>query len=424
MAQSRTVATPAQALHESETAAGERWAVSGRPTPTRAVVQRMAPIAVLVAMILSGACSSSHSVLSPVSPPTAQRSPQGSLPGNLIASSLPAPVQTLRALSCPTARRCWAVGSLLVTSSAPAGAALLATIDGGSSWTIETVPPSVRYLSAVACPSTRSCTAVGQIGLTGAGPGAILTTADSGTTWTLQSVPDGTTDVTAVDCRADGRCTALGVLSGRVTALTSSATGIWGAGGVLPTVGSATALSCIDANHCWATATQAVDVGHVVGVIETTSDGGSTWAVQRLPIGTGALHGIDCHNGTTAGTRISCTAVGTTSTVVGGARVGQGVVLTTGDGGGSWSAEPVESTAADLLGVSCSAGSCVAVGTTVKTTSQAGAVLLAGAAGGTGSVWHRASEANVALPLSAISCVQLSTCVMVGESISAQLAAG
>lgn len=393
----------------------------GKPTPTRPVGRCVAPIVALVALGLSAACSSAPSGMATVSPTTSPSSSLGSWYGHLNASPLPATVHTLRAISCPTARRCWAAGSTLATASVPAGAALAATIDGGSSWTIETVPASVRYLSAIACASPRSCTAVGQVGLTGAGPGAILTTVDSGATWELQSVPVGTTDVTAVDCRPGRRCTALGVVSGRVTVLAPTSTGIWEPGGVLPTVVTATALSCTDASYCWATATQPVDVDHVIGVIAATSDGGTTWALQRVPAGTGALQGIACHSGATGGTRTSCTAVGTTSTIISGSRVGQGVVLTTENGGSSWTAEPVPSTIADLLGESCGAGPCVAVGTTVTTSSQAGIAILTGVVGRTRSVGKRASVAHVALPLTAVSCVTMSVCVMVGESVAAQL---
>lgn len=349
--------------------------------------------------------------------------------GALTTTTLPAPVQTLRAVACATAQRCWAVGSTLATSTAPAGPALVATTDGGATWAVLTLPPTVGYLSGIACSSARSCTAVGQVGVTGVGPGAVLTTSN-GTSWVLQVVPAGTTDVTAVDCRAGGRCTALGVVSGVVTTLVPSHAGTWVATGRLPAPASvATGLSCTDATHCWATAAQSVDVGHVIGVIDVTSDGGTTWASQHVPVGTGALQGIDCTPGTdatraAAGAGASCTAVGTTATVLGGARTGQGVVLTSANGGGRWTAAPVTTTSADLLGVSCTAGSCVAVGTTAATAPQAGVVVLAATAGTSGGIWRRAVAAPVALPLTAVACLSLSACVMVGESVTAHLAAG
>ena len=416
---------PARVICRCDHPAGKGSAVPGRPSPIRAVVRCTAPVIALVVLALSGACSSPFSGTRTTGPTTAPSSSLVPWHGSLVASALPAPVQTLRAVTCPTARRCWAVGATLASASSPAGAALVATIDGGASWTVESVPPTVRYLSAIACASSRSCTAVGQVGLTGIGPGAILTTANGGATWVLQTVPAGTTDITAVDCRSAGRCRALGVVTGRVTTLIPSSPGSWGAGGALPPVASAaTALSCIDGSYCWATATQSIDVDHVVGVIAATSDGGTTWTLQHVPAGTGALQGIDCTSGTTGGTRNSCTAVGTTSTVLGGARAGHSVVLTSGNGGGSWISAPVESTAADLLGLSCAAGPCVAVGTTVASASQAGVAILTGVGGGSGSAWRRATVAHVALPLTAVSCVTLSACVMVGESVAAHLSDG
>jgi len=396
----------------------------GKPTPTRSAGRYVALIVALVALGSSAACSSASPSTRAVGPTATPSASQGAWHGSLTVSTLPAPVQTLRAVTCPTARRCWAIGSTLATATSPVGAALVATTDGGATWTVETVPPTVRYLSAVACASTRSCSAVGQVGLTGVGPGAVLTTVNGGATWVLQSVPVGTTDVTAVDCRTGGRCTALGVVAGRVSTLMPSSPGSWGAGGALPpVVSAATALSCIDGSHCWATATQSVDVDHAVGVIAATSDGGTTWALQHVPAGTGALQGIDCTSATTVETRTSCTAVGTTSTVPSGARAGQGVVLTSGNGGASWISAPVASTTADLLGVSCTVGPCVAVGTTVASASQAGVAILTGA-DGAGPGWRRASVAHVALPLTAVSCVSVSACVMVGESVAAHLSDG
>jgi hypothetical protein len=192
----------------------------------------------------------------------------------------------------------------------------------------------------------------------------------------------------------------------------------------------ATALACTDATHCWATAAQAVGVGHLIGVIAATADGGDPWSPQRVPVGTGALQGIDCtprkaSDGRPAdGTGASCTAVGTTATVLSGARSGQGVVLTSADGGGTWTSDPVTPTSADLLGVSCTAGPCVAVGTSVATTPQAGLVVLTAPGNRPAAVWRTATLVPVALPLTGVDCVSLSACVVVGESVSARLAPG
>jgi hypothetical protein len=407
----------------------------------------MAALVVVMALATVTACGSGSpppSTGSATSPATSL----GPWQGTLVATTLPAPVQSLRSVACPTARRCWAVGSTLGNSSFPAVAALVTTTDGGATWTVRAPPPTVGYLSAIACSSTRSCTAVGQVGLTGIGPGAIVTTENGGSTWSLEPVPAGTSDVTAVDCRPDGSCLALGVVSGRVTALTPSSTGAWTAGGVVPTPASvATSLSCTDSVHCWATSAQLVDVGHVIGLVAVTSSGGATWTLQTVPVGTGALQGISCTAGpsskTTAvgtgartastsgttttpdtGTGATCVAVGTTATTLGGVRTGQGVILTSSDGGGTWVPAKVTPTAADLLGVSCAAGPCVTVGTTVAGAPRAGVMVLAGAAADPGTSWRRAVTAPVALPLTGVACVSLASCVATGESVSVRLAAG
>lgn len=387
--------------------------------PTRTA--RLAAVAIVVGAA-AAACSSGSTGSPATGPATSSATATlGPWQGSLVTTTLPPRVQALRAVACPTARRCWAVGSSRATSSSPAGPAIESTSDGGATWSAEPVPPTVGYLSAIACASTRSCTAVGQVGVTGEGPGAVLTTSNGGTTWTLQPVPTGTTDVTAVDCRVGGRCTALGVVTGQVTTIAPSS-GMWTAGGSVPAGPAvATALSCTDGTHCWATASQAVDVGHVTGVVAATSDGGATWTLQHVPTGTGALRGIDCVPGPSAAVGASCVAVGTTTTVLSGGRGGLGVVLTSGNGGRTWTSAPVSPTAADLLAVSCTAGPCVAVGTSVDSAPASGVVVLTGVAGLSAQTWRRAVVAPVALPLTGVSCVSLSACVVVGESVAAHL---
>jgi len=376
----------------------------------------------------SGAASSSGGATAATAPPLAP------FLGTLTTVTLPAGIQSLRGVACPSADRCWAVGTTLGSARAPASAAVLTTTTGGASWRAQAIPPTVGYLAGIACPTTRTCTAVGQLGTDGAGPGAVLTTTDSGATWVLQSLPAGSTDVTAVDCLPAGPCSALADVAGRVTALAPGAPGApWVARGALPaTVASATALACTDARHCWTTVLSPVDVGHVTGSVAGTADGGATWALQSVPSGTGALEGIDCtrpavpatSTTSAAAARVDCTAVGTTATGTGATRSGRGLVLTTADGGTTWTPAPVTATSAALLAVSCGAGPCAAVGTTVAGAPQAGVVVLAGSSGASPSAWAHAAVAGIPLPLAGVSCRSLSTCVMVGESVSARLGAG
>jgi len=384
--------------------------------------------------VLMGTAACGSAATSPGGTTAATAQPLAPFRGGLTTVTLPAGIQSLRGVACPSANRCWAVGTTLGTARAPASAAVLTTTTGGASWRVQSIPPTVGYLAGIACPTTRACTAVGQVGTDGAGPGAILSTVNAGTTWVLQSLPTGSTDVTAVDCLPAGPCAALADVAGRVTALGPGAPGApWVARGELPaTVASATALACTDARHCWATVLSPVDVGHVAGSVAGTADGGATWALQAVPSGTGALEGIDCtrpavpDTSTTSAAmaHVDCTAVGTTATGTGATRSGQGLVLTTVDGGAAWIQTPVTATSAALFAVSCGAGPCVAVGTTVASAPQAGVVVVGGSPGAPPSEWRRAVVVGVPLPLAGVSCRSLSSCVMVGESVSAHLGAG
>jgi hypothetical protein len=399
-----------------------------------AATRRRLVAGLLLGILMGTAACGSGATSSTGGATAATAQPLAPFQGALTTVTLPAGIQSLRGVACPSANRCWAVGTTLGSARAPASATVLTTTTGGASWTVQSIPPTVGYLAGIACPTTRACTAVGQIGTDGAGPGAVLTTTNAGTTWVLQSLPVGSTDVTAVDCLPAGPCSALADVAGRVTAVVPGAPGApWVARGALPaTVASATALACTDARHCWTTVLSPVDVGHVAGSVAGTADGGATWALQAVPSGTGALEGIDCtrravpDTSTTsaAAVRVDCTAVGTTATGIGATRSGQGLVLTTTDGGTTWTPTPVTATSAALLAVSCGAGPCVAVGTTVASAPQAGVVVLAGSPGASPSGWRRAAVVGVPLPLTGVSCRSLSSCVMVGESVGAHLGAG
>jgi hypothetical protein len=452
------------------------------------VTRRQLAASVAVALVAVAGCGSPATTSTGGSTPTVTP-PLAPWIGSFTTDTLPPTVQALRAVTCPTAKRCWAVGSTQGTGSTPSTATVATTVDGGSSWIVQPIPATIGFLSAIACSGPRACTAVGQIGSDGTGPGAVVSTLNAGATWTLEPVPAGTTDVTAVECGATGGCMALASIGGRVTALSSAGVGApWVAGGALPsTVSAATGISCTNATLCWATGVSPDGLGHVSGVIVGTPDGGATWALEPVPPGLGALEDVACtptvppvipgisgapgSSGTSGtpgrldapsatpvtvppssttssttsssapsssvpsssvpatsttvpGSDVDCTAVGTTSTVVGAGRTGQAVVLTTSDGGLTWAPAPVTSTGADLLSVSCDAGPCAAVGSTVASTPGAGLVVLTGPAGNSPTGWRKAVVATVGLPLTGVDCRSLSTCVAVGESISAHLTTG
>lgn len=423
-------------------------------------------VAAVVAVMMTAACTSSTDGV----PPPSTFGADSPWLGTFTAAALPPPVNALTALDCVNASRCWALGSTVGVGGAPNGAAIIATTDGGARWRTQVIPPTVGYLSGIACSDAHDCTAVGQAAPNG--QAVIIATTDGGATWTQVPTPPGILDLSAVSCQSDHQCIAIGSTAGGDVALVSASTGsAWTQGGALPaTMSSATGISCSDDRTCWVTAQTVLNLDHVAGAVALTTDGGSQWATATTPPGLGALNGISCLAGsptgngafptttttttTTSATAVSpappstaapstttppasssttaptapvvgvagvrCTVVGTTATSLVAARSGHGLILTTDNGGATWTNQSVTPTSASLVGVSCPAiGSCVAVGSSVATSSQAGLVILTGSQQ---RPWKRPAVVGSPQPLTAVSCLTNSQCVVVGEAISEHLA--
>jgi hypothetical protein len=451
------------------------------PTPAsrsdRSKVRIGVGLTMAVMAMVTTACSSSPSGSTATPSTIAAGSPWT---GTFTPVNLPAPVNSLSALDCSTAKACWAVGSTVGSAAAPNGAAVIASVDGGAKWTNQVVPATVGYLSGISCSDRHRCTAVGQ---TSAGQAAIISTADGGSSWVLQTVPAGILDITTVSCRPDDACVAVGSTTGGLVSLGSAspASG-WVQQAALPTtISGATDLSCTDATDCWVTGFSSVDVDHASGVVVLTTDGGATWSTVVTPPGIGYLSGVSCLPGsatadgalpttptTTTPTTVAtstttapsaagattsstpttttttpaptttavttppppttpvvglagghCTVVGTTATTLSGSRTGHGLVLTTANGGATWTSQSITTSAASLRDVSCPAiGSCVAVGSAVATSAQAGLVILTGSAD---HPWKHPANLGIPQPVLAVSCVSRSHCVVVGQSISEYL---
>ncbi len=430
----------------------------------------MGLLAVVAATVLSAAaCTNSASSGGSATPSTFG----GGSPwlGAFATSALPAPVNSLTDVACATASGCWAVGSTVGGAGAPNGAAVIATSNGGATWSNQVIPTAVGYLSRVACSDQRHCTAVGQATQTSDGQAVSIATADGGATWSLESVPPGILDLTAVTCRPDRSCTAVGTTPGGTVALTSTgpAAGWKQAGPLPPGMSGATGISCTTADKCWTTGKTTVDADHVAGTVAVTTDGGAAWATVATPKGLGALDGVSCLQGaatgagavptTTAATTATttatapaagqpqagvttttvaptttapapivgvsgarCVVVGTTATTLDGTRSGHGVLLTTENGGATWSSHTVSPASAGFAGVSCTAvGTCVTVGTTDSASPSAGLIVLTGQSG---NPWGTPAVLASPQALTAVSCIAVSACVVVGESISEHLAGG
>ena len=436
---------------------------------------RRALLAVILAATVGSAAACSQTTPSAGSGTASTIAGGTSWLGAFVTERLPQPVNTLTDVSCVTALRCWAVGSTVGGAGAPNGAVVIATANGGVSWTNQVIPPEAGYLSHIDCLSRRLCAAVGQENQATGAQAVALGTDDGGVTWTLESVPSTVLDITALDCRAGGSCLAVGTVPGGTVALGApSAASGWTVLGPLPAgITGATAVSCTSSDDCWVTGYRQTGSDAVAGAVALTTDGGTAWAPVSTPAGLGFLDDVSCRVGpTTAAGALptttvvpvpttttappaapgattsttapptttttpppttttppvvgvagaACVVVGTTATTLNGTRSGRGLLLDTGNGGASWDSPTLPSGVAGLSGASCTAaGSCVAVGTTPESAAAAGVIVLSRS---TAAPWQRPALVPSPQSLTAVSCVSSSSCLVVGESITEHLAGG
>jgi hypothetical protein len=400
---------------------------------------------ILFVAVLAG-CTSGPAALSPgktsVTLATIPFKPGSPWSGSLVPVVPPKPVNSVTAVTCVTTAKCWAVGSTVGSGGAPNGAALIATSNGGTSWTAQPIPPTTGYLADIACSTPSLCVAVGQ----GQGnQGVAISTTNGGTSWGQAAVPAGIGDVTVVTCGPDRRCMAIGSLgSGDVALVSTSAGATWSQAGTLSGgIGGASGVSCIDAQHCWVS-------GHTTtGSVVSTSNGGTSWTTLPIPTGSGLLNSVSCvqgpidHAGAVPGTApsgqvtvptsptslapststslaagvpgVRCAAVGSTANAQNVARTGHGIVFTSSNGGATWTTQPTPASVAALFGVSCIADStCVAVGSTVTSAPTSGLLLFTGP---TAKPWAAVTTVTSPEPLLGVTCSAVSECLSVGESI-------
>jgi photosystem II stability/assembly factor-like uncharacterized protein len=196
---------------------------------------------------------------------------------------------TLNSIDCPSTTVCVAVGQATYVWNPPPETTLpqevefpgliVTTGDGGKTWSTQIGPDNSPFaqdgFSAVSCPSSQQCLAVGAIG------SYRLTSDDGGATWTGTLLPSN-----------------------------------W------PYQFTPYGLSCPDAEHCFA-------VGKTPGgqyaspwPVIKSSDGGNSWTPQAISEPTAVLQSVACV------TDFSCWTVGGTSS--------GSIALHTIDGGNAW----------------------------------------------------------------------------------------
>ena len=297
-------------------------------------------------------------------------------------------------VSCATTSDCVAVGA----NSGGTGA-ILTTTDGGTTWVSQSVPGATGLLTGVSCPSTADCTTVGG--------GLILTTTDGGTTWVNRSLPSGVYQLNGVSCPSTTECVSVGnrdsTSSGGVILTTADGGAKWGSQAVPAAADELDGVACPSATFCVAVG-GAYDTTTFrdVGVILTTTDGGSTWTNETVPSGVGMLSGVFCAS--------------TSDCMTSGRGSSGGAILTTTDGGTTWANQTIPSAVSNLDGVSCSStNDCIAVGGVLDTTTyQDLGVILTTTDGG--MTWTSQAVPNGVAMILAVSCLSSSPCIAVGSS--------
>jgi hypothetical protein len=238
----------------------------------------------------------------------------------------------LSSVSCSSADVCTAVGQEVNSSRETI---TLVEAWNGNSWKIQASPnppgATTSELSGVSCPSSHSCTAAGYA-LDSSGVGVTLAEVWDGTAWDLQKTPNPEGAVRGsvlegVSCYASGSCISVGydtnssgVSSTLVEALSAT---IWKIENTPDPIGAGrselTSASCNTAGDCTVVGFYSGSSSRTVTLAESSSD--SAWKIDSTPNPTGApvseLLGVSCVAG-------PCHAVGFHTTITGiGATLGE-----------------------------------------------------------------------------------------------------
>jgi len=298
-------------------------------------------------------------------------STQAPLPSKVASTA----AASLTAVACPTTRSCVAVGSYF--DPQPSALGLIETLSGGR-WSASQPPPAPRnadsvpdvFLQTVTCPAVDACVTIGSYDDSAGNIPGLIETLGHGR-WTPTGVPRAA--VFAVTCPAAGSCVAVGRTFGKTGRLhgliETLSRGTWTARQApLPEDAAADRSPVLDAVTCPAVGS-CVAVGAYTnprlghdGLIDVLS--GNTWRPGRssLPAGSDPHH-----DALTCLTAVSCVAVGSYLDTSGTAL--HGLVQTLS--GTTWTTLPVplppnadgDNADASFDDMTCpTAGTCVAVG--------------------------------------------------------------
>ena len=296
--------------------------------------------------------------------------------------------------------RCIAVGE----QSIPPSIALV-TVNGGTKWTVEDLPgPGNFSPTGIACPSILECFVVGISNSPAAA--AIVATTDGGTSWVDESLPRDVLGLSDIACPTTSECTAVGTNGGwDVIIATRNGGSSWTTQTSQIKPGPASGLggvACPSTLDC--TAVGGTNESPSNGVVLSTTNGGTTWTSRT--VSTGALTNVACLNS------MDCYVAGW-ATQAGGA-----AVLVTQDGGRNWTSRVVPTTIADLTSIACTSDSgCYVVGEytndeQIGSDASDSAAVLATSDGG--ASWVNQSVLPEVDGLTGVACPENSECLAVG----------
>lgn len=239
---------------------------------------------------------------------------------------LPAGLATGVSLSCPSVAFC----SLVTTTSSPMGPLRVATtLDGGRDWTTALLAAQSTGVGTLSCAVISSCYAAGfQVPATTSSAVAGLDAtvyhrlgARAG--WTASTAPGSETPLVTVACAPPSTCVALG--AGTADRSTDGG-GSWTPATTPPPAWAwFDEVACATATDCLASGTEDGNYDQVV--LYGTTDGGSTWAALPAPPLPQVAHGADI--------MLDALACPSSSTCL--ALTNYAFILETTDDGRSWS---------------------------------------------------------------------------------------
>jgi photosystem II stability/assembly factor-like uncharacterized protein len=295
---------------------------------------------------------------------------------------------------------------------------IVATKNGGTTWAAEQVTGgSTPQLSGISCPTRLACMAVGTNGASVPGSGVVVTTQDGGATWSPAAAPASALTVASVTCANTSDCTAL-VSQGTVmwSAHSTDFGQTWQQEGNLPALFVASDdLDCIAGGTCLVPGYVPTGSGHGAGAVALSTDGGQTWALASVPAGIGVLQSVACP------TASECLAAGTTATTVSDVVPAKGELLSSDDGGHTWTPGHGPSAVDDVYGLACpSAEQCAMVGTKWIGFPAIALGAVAQSIDG-GTTFKGSPMAYVPITLTAVTCPTALACVAVGGDTLARI---